>query len=399
MNSFQITNQNLSFITENKNKNNNSISPKRESRFPLKKFNYGSKIREKKNYILYASGTGYERPEYEVYEKGKTIRIIKNKYDISNKYTNRNYKKFIEYEEDDENALSNSDNYRYKETKNIKNENPNLKITTIHKRLGSPRQSRNMNKKIRIKKTENYYCNEGECDNDNPNSRRLNLNLGNDNNDNNEQIRILKENKSSDYLLSIKNRKQKYTTSQRNTNGELIQEIIDPDNDYYYNDYQPNEIQTTKDYNSKRNDINTNKYFNNENNIYSKHKIIRLNKKDAQFYNHDNNKIYHNEQDKKNYEKEPYYIGNYGDEDNYESMRQYKKNEDYSNKNRYGYAANDKYQNNKYVNSREYERYDNYCMNDEENEYIDDISEIKKINCPLHGKISIIIHKNQFGCN
>ena len=41
MNSFQITNQNLSFITENKNKNNNSISPKRESRFPLKKFNYG----------------------------------------------------------------------------------------------------------------------------------------------------------------------------------------------------------------------------------------------------------------------------------------------------------------------------------------------------------------------
>jgi hypothetical protein len=249
-----------------------------------------------------------------------------------------------------------------------------------------------MNKKIRIKKTENYYCDEGECDN--PNSRRLNLH-----NDKNEQIRILKENKSSDYLLSIKNRKQKYATSQRNTNGELIQEIIDPDNDYYYNDYEPHEIQTTKDYNSKRNDINTNKYFNNENKIYSKHKIIRLNKKDAQFYNRDNNKIYHNEQDKNNYEKEPYYIGNYGDEDNYESMRQYKKNEDYSNKNRYGYAANDKYQNNKYVNSREYERYDNYCMNDEENEYIDDISEIKKINCPLHGKISIIIHKNQFGCN
>ena len=148
-----------------------------------------------------------------------------------------------------------------------------------------------MRKKIRIKKTENYYWNEGECDNDNPNSRRLNINLrndNNDNNDNNEQIRILKENKSSDYLYSIKNRKQKYNTSKKNTNDELIQEIIEPDNDYYFNDYEPHEIhmKTTKNYNSKRNDINTNinKYFNNENKnkIYSKNKIIRLNKKDKQ---------------------------------------------------------------------------------------------------------------------
>ena len=142
MSSLKITNQTLNY--SNKNNNYNSNSPKRNIRPPsnlYNKINYGSKIREKNNYILYVSGCGYEKPLYEECQKGIPIKSLRNKNDMSNNcYIYKNKRNYTEYEEDNDNLLSSSDNYRYKETKNIKRENPNLKILTIHERLGSPRR-------------------------------------------------------------------------------------------------------------------------------------------------------------------------------------------------------------------------------------------------------------------
>ena len=51
------------------------------------------------------------------------------------------------------------------------------------------------------------------------------------------------------------------------------------------------------------------------------------------------------------------------------------------------------------MNIEDENEYDNnniYNQEDQKNEYHDDIKGIKDIVCPLHGKISIIIHKNPF---
>ena len=48
---------------------------------------------------------------------------------------------------------------------------------------------------------------------------------------------------------------------------------------------------------------------------------------------------------------------------------------------KYGYNSNNGYIKNMYK---------------KENEYVEDIRDIKNIECPLHGKISVIIHKNPY---
>ena len=424
MSSLQITNQTFNYT--NKNINYDSNSPKRNIRPPsnlYNKINYGSKIREKNNYILYVSGCGYEKPLYEECQKGIPIKTLRNKYDMSNNcYIYKNKRNYTEYEEDNDNILSSSDNYGYKETKNIKRDNPNLKILTIHERLGSPRRYQHIyspkrNKKLKINKAENIYWHRDFSPNRN---KRIHIN------NNNEQIKILRENKSYDNLQSFK--KQKYFEKsfhnqrgrEREREGELIQEIIEPDNDDYndnnyynnnnnYNNKMINEyppkIETTKDgeyfikVTTKRKEINNNEY--NDNNKY-----IKINKKNEPLYNEEDNEIYNKKHIRNNYEKEPYYIGNYGDEENYESIRQYKENEEnedindrYITREEYNTQEDDYgYQNKNQMdmNSMGYKGYDKY---NEEKEYIEDISEIKKIECPLHGKISIIIHKNPFGYN
>ena len=411
MSSLKITNQTLNY--SNKNNNYDSNSPKRNIRPPsnlYNKINYGSKIREKNNYILYVSGCGYEKPLYEECQKGIPIKSLRNKYDMSNNcYIYKNKRNYTEYEEDNDNLLSSSDNYRYKETKNIKRENPNLKILTIHERLGSPRRceyiyNQKRNKKLKINKAENIYWNREFSPNEN---KRININ-------NNEQIRIIRENKSYDNLQSFK--KQKYfeksfhNQRERDGEGELIQEIIEPDNDYYNNNKMINEyppqIETTKNgeyfikVTKKRKEINNNEY--NDNN-----KFIKINKNNEPLYNEEDNEIYRKKYITKNkYEKEPYYIGNYGDEENYESMRQYKENEEnedindrYIIREEYNTQEDDYIYQNKNqmdINSMGYKGYDKY---NKEKEYFEDINEIKKIECPLHGKISIIIHKNPFSYN
>ena len=77
------------------------------------KFDYGEKIKEKRNYILYVSGTGREKKEIEEIEEPQA------------------QEEYVE-----EKQLI--DNYKYKETKNLKNRNPNRFSETHHKRLNTP---------------------------------------------------------------------------------------------------------------------------------------------------------------------------------------------------------------------------------------------------------------------
>ena len=394
MTSYQISNpNNLNYISNNTN--NNIISPKRVSKSPLiyhnNRINYGEKVQEKNNYILYVSGSGH-RPRYERRQKGKKY------HNQINLQKNLNYNLYEE--EIDNNILSSSDNYKYKETKNIKMNNPQYEIVTIHKRLGSPRQSQvinspKKNKKIKIKKVENK----------------------------NEKIRILRENKSSDYFRPIK--KIKYIEEFHPQNdSEIIQEIIqnDDNNDYIeYNDNnnkiinEDSQIETTKDgdyfikitkkrkelqpYNYNKRNV---KYINKNGKLI---KVIRYN--EPLYTDEDNYKISNkNYLKRNNYEKEPYYIGNYGEEDeNFVSSIKYNKNNNDKRENEeYEQEEQDdnEYQNQKYINMEDENEYVNnniYNQEDQENEYLDDIKGIKDIVCPLHGKISIIIHKNPFNKN
>ena len=398
MASYQISNpNNINYISNNTN--NNIISPKRISKSPLiyhnNRINYGEKIQEKKNYLLYVSSSGH-RPKY---EKRQKIKKYENKINLNK---NLNYNLYEE-EEEDNNILSSSDNYKYKETKNIKMENPNYKIITIHKRLGSPRQSQRINspkksKKIKIKKIENMFWQKEYA----PSHHHINTNK-------NEKIRILRESKSSDYFQPIKKR------IQNDDNNDY--------NEYTYNNYriinEDSHIETTKDgdyfikITKKRKEIQPNNYnnYNNRNVKYinknGKHiKVIRYN--EPLYANEENFRNYNKKYiNRNNYENEPYYIGNYGEEgDNYESSVKYNK------KNNYKYQENEEYvqeeqednefQNQKYMNmedDNEYEYDNNIIYNQEDQEYLDDIKSIKDIVCPLHGKISIIIHKNPFNNN
>ena len=134
MNSLQITNQNMNYISKNQN---TSVVFQKRSKSPKncgQQYNYGEKVREKNNYTLYVSGQGYERPQYEERQKG--IKIIKNRYDDLKYNLNQKNKilKICNEEEEEENDfILTSDNYRYKETKNIKKGNPNLKIVQFIK--------------------------------------------------------------------------------------------------------------------------------------------------------------------------------------------------------------------------------------------------------------------------
>ena len=77
------------------------------------KYDYGEKVKEKRNYILYVSGTGREKREIEEIEiPPPQTKILEEKELI--------------------------DNYKYHESKNIKNQNQNRLSFTRHQRLSSP---------------------------------------------------------------------------------------------------------------------------------------------------------------------------------------------------------------------------------------------------------------------
>jgi hypothetical protein len=301
---------------------------------------------------------------------------------VKNKNENMNYNilnqqnKIIRIYQGENDELSYLDNYRYKETKNITRENPTLKTVTIHRRLGSPRRqflnSPNRNKLIKINRNEDIYWNKDYRSNE-----KIDLN-------NSNKMRVLRENKSSDYFLPLKNRN---LIENQKRNGEYIKEMAENDyNEYITNDNQDSKIETRNDgdyfikvtTNRKEFIPPNNKFYNEHNNFYS-----RKNKdKNIKIIRNENENLYKNI-NKVDYENEPYYIGNYGEEENYEEHEQYNgcNNCRFKEIRKYGYNSNNGYIKNMYK---------------KENEYVEDIRDIKNIECPLHGKISVIIHKNQY---
>ena len=401
MNSLQITKQNINYI--NKNSKNKIFLPKEISKSPFylyQKFNYGAKIREKNNYTIYISSSGCEKPKYEERQKGNKIKI--NKLDNFNNIQKKN-KNIKIYDEKNDSILSSSDNYGYKETKNIKYENPNLKIVTIHERLSIPRKRQEINnprinKKLIINNLENTFWHKEYSPN-----KRIIIN-------NRDQLPKLRENKSSD---NFQQRNFIETPSFKFPKNRELQEIIEEvnNNNYYnskiINEDSPKNGEKNGDYFIKvtttKKEVNPNNNF--EKIIYQRNnngKIVKITKNGESLYNNKENcSIYQRKNIKRdNYDNEPYYIGNYGDEENYEFQEQYKLKDNYGIKEeeKFGYKKSKGYQNKVYMKERDFDNYD-YFMNDQENDYIEDINNIKNIKCPVHGKISIIIHNNPFGYN
>ena len=107
---------NMRMVTSNITRN--ADSSLRNSRITRKtvygeKYDYGEKIKEKRNYILYASGTVREKKEIEQIEQPQPQPTILEEHEII-------------------------DNYKYLESKNIRKQNPNRLSFTIHKRLSGP---------------------------------------------------------------------------------------------------------------------------------------------------------------------------------------------------------------------------------------------------------------------
>lgn len=364
MTSYHMNNQNINFINKNLRKNI-SLTPT----IYRDKYNYGEKVREKKNYTLYVSGSGYSKPFFEQEGKGKTqFKLVKNK--------NNNQKNFINIKNEYNNLyipknkqiLSSSNNYGFKETKHLKEESPNTNINMQENYISKNQNVKNnsgMKQSLKIKKTENYFYKGENIKREIINNIQLNQNKSSDN--------IIPMNKQTIYKESFGPRRFR----------ELVLERIENDN--YY-------IKTE----------NNNKYSE------RKEKMKPIKSYNTPCYNYRQNLgvyIRKNIKKENNYQNVPNTALNYiNEEDNdvnkqYDNLRNRKMNEynnfsemddkdDYENQNRIDIN---------YRNNERKRRFENRKFN----QYLDfdDINGIKNIECPLHGKISIIIHKKPYDNN
>ena len=366
MTSYQVYNQNVNYKRKN------------PSKTPINSFNrykYGEKIREKDNYSLYISGSGHEKTEYNKPQKEKQGKKVMGKY---YKY-NQNNKNEI---------LSSSDNYGFIEIKNIKGENQD----NNNERQKHTIDNTNMRKRITIRKGDNIFYKGSKSPNRGIITKYINKKMNK-----NAQKKPFHQNKSFDCLIP-KNRIQK-----------IYQETIQPSRAIYDNDnYQDNngemvteEVRREGDYfikiTTKRKELNPNIIIpiNKQNFIYDKFRVYQKKYIPKKANNIQNIPTY-------------YYIEN--NDDNNQQMK-YPERDNY---NRYRNKYMDKYEQNinderkenyyedNYINmnSREFEEFGK-SFNGQQNEYfnLDDIKGIKNIECPLHGRISFIIHENPLGYN
>ena len=110
--------KNIRVYSNSSSRNNDNLRNSRITRKTVygEKYDYGEKIKEKRNYILYASGTVREKKEIEQIEQIEQPQpqpTILEEHEII-------------------------DNYKYHESKNIKHQNPNRLSFTRHKRLSEP---------------------------------------------------------------------------------------------------------------------------------------------------------------------------------------------------------------------------------------------------------------------
>lgn len=152
---------------------------------------FGEKIQEKNNYVLYSSGNN--KSYYELFPKEtqfKPQRIEENKKLYNNKsfisYRVKKNKFQIKNIPKIDKIMNISQNYGYKESLNIKNNDPILKPLTIHDKQifqpkFSPKITKKINNKIKVWK------------------REVNQKFSE-----NQGFRVIQENKSSDNILRKK---------------------------------------------------------------------------------------------------------------------------------------------------------------------------------------------------
>lgn len=360
MTSHQIYNQNAN------NKRQNI------SKSPINSFNryqYGEKL-EKDNYSLYVSGSGYEKKENNRPQEEKQVKKVMKKYHNFNQ-DNKN------------DILSSSDNYGFKEIKNLKGENNNNE-----RQQHSIDSTNNRKRIITINKGDNVFIKGTKSP-----KRRIITKYINTKMNKNAQIKPLHQNKSFDCLIP-KNRIQK-----------IYQETIRPSRAIYDNDYYPDnngeivteEIRREGDYfikiTTKRKELDPNiiQPINKQNFIHDKFgvyqkKYIPKKRNNIQniptYYYIENNE---NNNDQMKYRER----GNYN---RYKYMDKYEQNINDERKEDY---YEDNYNN---MNSREFNRYERSINGNEDKFFnLDDIKGIKNIECPLHGRISFVIHDNPLG--
>ena len=366
MSSYEISNKNAIFTKE-------EISSPQFNKY--EGMNYGEVVREKRNYTLYASGQGFASPKYEDRSPHK---------------------------KKSHNVILSPSNFGYKETKNVRNNNISLDRVIIQERSRSPKPQyhplyNNANIKRKIKLHKSYGA-----------KKKVNKNYFN---------QELNANKSYEPCINNYNQKIYEETifpqrkdDERYENDDLIQEIIENDEDNgedNKNDYNYNENCQNYNYNCE----NQNEMIDEQENMAKDGEYfvrITTTRKEFDEPKIEDNKIYRTNKNikiiKMPYKKDKIrmYKNKYRERrDKFQHIPTYYYNEIDDNEIENGY-------NNNYINSEEYYGCNTHnCVNPLEyernrifiNKYdnYDDITRIRNIECPLHGNVSIIIHKNPFG--
>ena len=307
----------------------NIVSLKREPKIFNKYTHFGEKVQETNNYILYASGN--QKSYYEFFpqetqfkstSKNKQNKLYNNK-SFSN-FGNKKikYPRYIYDDFEKEKILNSSDNYGYKETYNIKSNDPNLRPLTIHNIAENPKITETMkiiNNNVRVWKREfNKYS------------------------ERNQGIRVIKENQNKSYDNIIKRKTKKNYRIKIN-------------NEYKPNNHKSKVVKITK--------INPGEYKE----IYQK-KYVKKNEN----YMDNIEPCYLSKYSKKSQEQPLIYI-----------------NKENRNNNNNKYFINNDYESNLF-------EYNNLNKTFGYNKIICEDEQSKCIECPLHGNISIVIHKNPF---
>ena len=338
MNSFEVNNQHMNYLNNIGTKN--IVAIKRNPMRYIAQNNFGERVQEKKNYLLYVSGNQksyYELNPQETQFKSKeknNKKLYNNKSFIT--YRNKIKNNYIIPEHfNQDNILDVSENYGYKETRNIKDkENNNIK--TLYDNQKTQTQRETMHKINKIKNTENKIY-----------QRALNQNS-----ERNYKIKVIKANKSTDNIL------------RRKTNYKIT-----INNETMPNNHNSKVIKVTKDKNGKLKEIYLRKYV-------PKNEAI-------------NNieHLYINNYGEKSHEPN-YYFKNNNFNCNFYNIYNYENKSTSNNNNikKNKYFINNNYESNGYDFNNNYGFFRQEICGDDES---------KNIECPIHKNISIVVHKNR----
>ena len=358
MNSLEINRHNHHMNYLNNISTKNIVAIKRNPLRYIDQDNFGERVQEKNNYLLYVSGNQksyYELNPQETQFKSKekhNPKLYNNKSFISSYKTKIQKNYIIPKNPFQDNILDISENYGFKETRNIK-DTKNKNVTTLNdtqttkpkKEMVNLNNLNNLNKKSKINKIKK-------------NENKIPLKK---NSERNYRLKEIKVNKSTDNIL------------RRKTNYK-----IKINNETMPNNHKSKAIRVTKDKNGnlkeiyQRKYVPKNEYINNIQHLYINNNNYGEKSHEPSYFFKNNN-----------------FNCNFYNIYNYES-KSANNNGNINNKNKNGYFINNNYECNGYDLNNNYGFY-------KQEIFVDD--ESKNIECPIHKNISIVVHKNRHNNN